>query len=224
MKIKSPIIFVIAFLISTGPALASDAAVSPFLDMEDLTPVVSYGRSPQPVSRIADNVTVITKDEILRLQSLDDLIKYHTGVSPFPNRMPGDLSMAMVQGFPTRQALITYDGIPLNSFILGGADIGLIPMYNIERIEIIKGPAASMWGRSVGAVINFITSDPDPERKAGGELHYRVGERNTDSGYAVVNGTFEETDTGYYLAGFLGKTDGFQPHVKIGRASCRERV
>jgi len=213
-------------LCTTSLAVADDTEIASLYFDELLSPTVSYGRMPRPVSQIADNVTVVTMADIERLQAntVDDVLRYYTGVNPYPNRIPGDLAMAMVQGFPTRQTLITYDGIPVNSLSDGSADVGFIPVSSLDRIEIIKGPTASVWGRSVGAVINLVSRDPDPERKIGGEFYYKAGEHDTTATHAAVSGFIEESATGYYLAGAFGETDGFHPHVDNDRDSLYTKL
>ena len=202
-------------------AIADDKDVA-LIYGDELQPVtVTFGRSARSLSEVAENVTVVTSQDIRRLQArtLDDVLRYYPGVLPYPNRVPGDLSVAMVQGLPNRQCLVTYDGMPLNNLGDSSVDIGLIPVTSLDRIEIVKGPASSVWGRSVGAVINLVSRDPNPERKLAGEALWSYGERNTTSGHILLNGTIPDTGTGYFVAGGYGGSDGFQPHVNNERTS-----
>jgi outer membrane cobalamin receptor len=62
------------------------------------------------------------------------------------------------------------DGRPINSITFGSADLSQIPLDNIERIEIVKGPASHLYGaNAMGGVINVITKKPplQPSFKAG---------------------------------------------------------
>src|ERR1039457_1368873 len=117
---------------------------------DTIIPPTTFGRQTQLVNQVAENVTVITHEDIERLQahSLGDVLQFYPGVIAYPYRNSNDMSVPMVQGLPNRQTLITMDGLPLNGLSDGIADIGLVPVNNLDRIEIVEGPAASVWGRS----------------------------------------------------------------------------
>jgi vitamin B12 transporter len=102
------------------------------------------------------------------------------------------------------------DGVSQNSLAEGVTDVGAIPVQNIERIEIVKGPASSSWGSSLGGVINIITKSPDDTRKAGGTLSASIGERNTGDYRGEVSGRVGSL--GYYLSGGGLFSDGLRPH------------
>ncbi len=183
---------------------------------DELIPVkTTFGRTPRLVSEVAENVTVITREDIARLQAqtLDDVLQYYSGVLPYPGRMPGDLSVPVVQGLPNRQCLVTLDGIPLNNLSDGVIDIGIMPVGFLERIEIVKGPAASVWGRSVGAVINLVTQEPEPDRPFSGRITGSLGSRNSGYGDVNLSGSSKETGSGYFLAASGHETKGFQKGI-----------
>lgn len=210
----------------TSNAVADDRDVAEIYGDEVIPPKVTFARTPRSLSEVAENVTVITHDEISKLQakSLDDLLHYFTGVIPYPNRMPSDLSVAMVQGLPNRQCLITLDGVPLNNLGDGVVDIGFFSIAFLDRIEIVKGPSASAWGRSVGAVINLVTKDPTPDRYISGEANAYWGERDSNGQRLNVNGTVEETGTGYSFAAARYSSDGWTKHVSVDRESVYGRL
>lgn len=224
MKFKKLIAIAFALTaLTTGAysANANDRDIAMIYGDEVGSSKVTFGRSARALSEVAENVTVVTAEDIKRLQArtLDDVMRYYPGVIPYPNRVPGDLSVPMIQGLPNRQCLVTYDGMPLNNLGDSAVDIGLIPVTSLDRIEIVKGPASSVWGRSVGAVINLVTRDPNPEKKIGGEVSWSYGEEKTTSGHINLNGVIPETGTGYFVSGGYGGSDGFQPHVNNERKS-----
>lgn len=224
MKFKKLIAIVFAVTaLTTGAysANANDRDIAVIYGDEVGSSKVTFGRSARALSEVAENVTVVTAEDIKRLQArtLDDVMRYYPGVLPYPNRVPGDLSVPMIQGLPNRQCLVTYDGMPLNNLGDSAVDIGLIPVTSLDRIEIVKGPASSVWGRSVGAVINLVTRDPNTEKKIGGEVSWSYGEEKTTSGHINLNGVIPETGTGYFVSGGYGGSDGFQPHVNNERKS-----
>jgi vitamin B12 transporter len=88
--------------------------------------------------------------------------------------------------------------------------VGAVPVQAIERVEIIKGPASSSWGSSLGGVINVITKSPDEDRKFGGMVSASIGERNTGDYRGEVSG--KAAGIGYYLSGGGMLSDGLLPH------------
>lgn len=182
---------------------------------DTVIPTTTFGRSPRPVNQVAENVTIISREEMGRLQAhtLGDVLQYYPGVLAYPMRMQADLSVPMVQGLPNRQTLVTLDGIPLNNGSDGAIDIGIIPIGFLDRIEIVKGPAASVWGRSVGAVINLVTQEPNRDRTLSGQLNGADGTKHSRYGEVHVSGTLPETGTGYFLAATANRTGGFQTNV-----------
>src|ERR1700690_3551621 len=114
-----------------------------------------------------------------------------------------------IQGSDSRQIRVILDGVTLNSLSDGTADIGEIPVQNIERVEIIKGPASSTWGSSSGGVINIITKSPtsDPKEMLSGSY----GGRNTSDMRTQLSGI--QGILGYYLSVGRLASGGFQDNM-----------
>ena len=207
-------------LLSHGSDLRAESTVSEdeavaLLLGDTIIPLTTFGRQPRSIYQVAENVTVITREEIERLQahSLGDVLQYFPGVLPYPMRMQNDLSVPMVQGLPNRQTLVTLDGIPLNNGSDGIIDIGIIPTGFLDRIEIVKGPAASVWGHSVGAVINLVTKEPNKDRLISGLISGTLGTKQSEYGGVIVSGFSPESGTGYFLAATGNQTKGFQKGI-----------
>ena len=101
------------------------------------------------------------------------------------------------------------DGISLNNLSDNFADVGAFPVGEIDRIEIIKGPASSVWGSSLGGVINIITRSPDPEpefRRLGFGVRSAAGHRRFPCGHFRHG-----RQLGYYLYGGGFTSDGLTP-------------
>lgn len=213
------IILALTLLVSGHYSLAAvldqDEQTANLLGDTIIPPTTTFGRQVRPINQVAENVTIITREDMERLHAhcLSDVLQYYPGVLPFPLRMPFDLSVPMVQGLPNRQTLVTLDGIQMNNGSDGTVDIGIIPVGFLERIEIVKGPAASVWGRSVGAVINLVTVEPNKEKLVSGRLIGTLGSKQTEYGGAELNGYIPKTGTGYYLAAYGEQTKGFQTGI-----------
>jgi vitamin B12 transporter len=213
---------VAVILLCRGTMLHADETIEPSheeataaLFGDTVIPTTSFGRQPQLINQVAENVTIITKEDFERLQahSLAAVLQYYPGVLAYPFRNSNDLSVAMVQGLPNRHTLITLDGVPLNNGSDGIMDIGALPIGHLERIEIVKGPAASVWGRSVGAVINLVTKEPNKERNLSGRITGSLGTKLSEFGGLIVSGYFPETGTGYFMTGGGNHTNGFQKGI-----------
>lgn len=213
-------ITILIFFVFLSPLLEFPLHAEEFTPEGELTaalfgvqiiPVTTFGRQVRPVNLVAENITVITSADIERLhaQSLVDVLQYYPGVIAYPMRMAGDFAVPMVQGLPNRQTLVTIDGLPLNNVSDGVVDIGVIPTGFIERIEIVKGPASSVWGRSVGAVINIVSKEPNKNRQLSGQMSGTLGTNHSGYGDINFNGYFPKSGTGYFLAATGNQTKGF---------------
>lgn len=169
-------------------------------------------RYPKSISQVAENVTIITAEQIqaINAHTVTDVLNSVTGVQVAISGGPGSFSDVLIQGSEARQVLVMIDGVSQNSLSEGKADVGAIPVQNIERIEIVKGPASSAWGSSLGGVINIITKSPDDTRKLGGTVSASIGNRNTGDYRSEVSG--KVGSLGYYLSGGGLVSDGLVPH------------
>jgi vitamin B12 transporter len=181
-----------------------------FYDEDDI--VVTPTRYPKSISRVGENVTIITADEIraINAHTLTDVLMYVPGVQLSNQGSPGSFTNVLIQGSQPRHVLLLIDGVAQNNLSDFFPDVGAVPVQNVQRIEIIKGPASSSWGSSLGGVINIITKSPDDSRTFGGTLSASIGERNSGDYRGEVSG--KSGDLGYYLSGGGLLTDGLLPH------------
>jgi len=168
-----------------------------FYKEEDL--VVTPTRQPKPLSQVAENITVITAEEIamINAHTLVDVLNQVPGVQMDIRGGPGSVAYARIQGSEYTHVLVMIDGIPLNNLSDNFPDIGAIPVQNIERVEIVKGPGSSSWGSSLGGVVNVITKPAGSAPGVHGTLSGSYGERDTRDlrgEFAGMNGTL-----GYYV-------------------------
>ena len=184
-----------------------------FYKEEDL--IVSATRNPKPLSQVAENITVVTSGEIeeMNAHTLADVLNTVPGVQMDIRGGPGSAATAHIEGSEFRHVLVTIDGVTLNNLSDSFADIGAIPVQDIERIEIIKGPASSSWGSSLGGVINIITKSADDSRKIGGTLSASYGEENTGDYRAEASGRIGPF--GYYLNAGNLVSNGLRPNTSF---------
>ncbi|NOY43869.1 MAG: TonB-dependent receptor [Deltaproteobacteria bacterium] len=206
-----------------GPLVASvdpeTAFVRLYFDPEDL--VVSATRAPKPIDQVAENVTVVTADEIrdMNAHTLGDVLKRIPGVFTytFGNHF-GATPLAHIQGSgepnpfrygnEDRHVLVLLDGVPWSSET-AGPFLNTIPVGPIERIEIIKGPASSIWGSSLGGVINVITKGAGAAKRLRGEVAASYGERRSWDTRGEVAGA--AGPVGYYAQAQAQNAEWDQP-------------
>ncbi|MBI4834791.1 MAG: TonB-dependent receptor [Planctomycetes bacterium] len=167
------VIFIVIILFSpaTAPAHAEEPVTA-----EEI--VVTAKRIPQPQSEIPDNISILTAEELeqMPVNDLAEALNLVTGVDIQGRGQFGQPSSVTIQGCEARHVRVMVDGVLLNSQGNAFADPSQIPIENVERIEIIKGAASSIWGSSLGGVINVVTKSPkDPVSKAGLGLSYGWG-------------------------------------------------
>ncbi len=200
-----------------APALAAPdedlQTLEMFYEGNDL--VVSATRAPKPISQTAENITVITAAEIemMGAHTLADVLNNVSGIVTNDRGSIGTFSGLSIQGADPFQILVMEDGVTLNFISDGTPDIASIPVQNIERIEIIKGPGSSSWGSALGGVVNIVTKSPVEEKKLGGALSFSAGERGTRNVRGEASGTIGPF--GYYQYAENINSSGMRPITGI---------
>src|SRR6187431_1144557 len=130
--------------------------------LQELNPVtVTASRSAQKISETGRNITVIEGKlfQQLPVSSIDELLKYVPGIEVQSRGPMGAQSDIVMRGGTFQQVLVLLDGIKLNDPLTGHfSSYFPVAPYEIERIEVLRGPAAAMYGaEAVGGVVNIIT-------------------------------------------------------------------
>ena len=121
---------------------------------------VTATRSAQPIADALADITVIGADEIARagVQSLTELLQRQPGVETVQNGGPGSVSGIFLRGANRGQTLVLIDGIRVASSSAGATSLEAIPLDQIERIEVLRGPASSLYGAdAIGGVVQVFT-------------------------------------------------------------------
>lgn len=103
---------------------------------------------------------LITREEIERSQSrsLVDLLKGRAGIGFTNQGGLGKLSSLNIRGTESDHVLVLVDGIRIGSATAGLASFQDLPVDQIERIEIVRGPRSSLYGsEAIGGVIQIFT-------------------------------------------------------------------
>jgi len=146
-------------LIASSIACVFTTSALPVFAQEKVI-VVTANRVEQELTEILTDVEVIERDDIERLQpqSLVDLLVNVAGIDFAQTGGHGQDASVFVRGANSNQVLILIDGIRVGSATLGNKAVSSIPMAQIERVEIVKGPRAAIWGSdAIGGVIQIFT-------------------------------------------------------------------
>jgi iron complex outermembrane recepter protein len=138
------------------------------LSIEDLMnfQVTSVSKTVQSLSQAASAIFVITPEAIRRsgANNIPDLLRMVPGLDVA--RINANTWAVSARGFNARfsnELLVLVDGRTVYTPTFGGVfwDVLDLPLGNVERIEVIRGPSGSVWGaNAVNGTINIITSNP----------------------------------------------------------------
>ena len=124
------------------------------------TIIVTATRTAQAVAKTLSSVTVITREDIERLQaqSVQELLRGIPGVSISSNGGLGKVSSVFMRGTESDHVLVLINGIKVGSATAGTTPFEHIPVAQIERIEVVRGPRSSLYGsEAIGGVIQIFT-------------------------------------------------------------------
>jgi vitamin B12 transporter len=134
------------------------------------TVVVTASRSEQPLRTVTADMTVIDAETIARsgATGVADLLAQVPGVQVNRNGGPGQVTSVYLRGTSNQHTAVFIDGVRYSSQELqGGAVWSTLPLAQIERIEVLRGPAAAIYGSdAMGGVIQIFTKRGDGKTRA----------------------------------------------------------
>ncbi|MBE9510476.1 MAG: TonB-dependent receptor [Bacteroidetes bacterium] len=171
--------------------------------------VVSASKVVQKIKNVPAAIRVITSDQIRERGyfTLEETLSDLPGAQ-FRN-MVSINSYVFLRGVPSQNNLILVlvDGIQINELNSGGFyGGGQYNLSNVERIEIVYGPASVLYGtNAVSGIINIITKDP--EKNQGLNISTLYGSFNTINANLSYGYYDEEKDFGLNVSGMYKKSD-----------------
>jgi len=118
--------------------------------------LVTATRTPQSAQDTLSAFTLITREQIELLQprSIEDLLQGTDGLTVANSGGAGKLTSFFVRGTDADQLLVLVDGVRIGSATAGTAALQNLPVEQVERIELVRGPRSSLYGsEAVGGVI-----------------------------------------------------------------------
>jgi len=222
-------------LSTAARAMADDVAIEPPTPLPRVTVVAEHEsdgyrversrtatKTDTPLINVPQSVSVVARDLIQdqSMQSLADVARYVPGAG-------------MAQGEGNRDTIILRGNASTSDFFLDGVrdDVEYFrDLYNIDRVEVLKGPNAMIFGRGgAGGVVNRVSRQPNWERVRevtlqGGSWDNRrasfdLGDAATDGFACRVMGVFEDSES--YRDGVELERKGINPTfaLAIGEAT-----
>lgn len=151
------------FLVASHVATAANSNVPPASQTASASVdeiVVTATRTPQALSDTLAPTSVIDRDDIERLQveTVSELLRRTPGINVANSGGPGKLTSVFLRGTESDHVLVLVDGVAYRSATAGLAAFQDLPVSQIERIEIVRGPRSSLYGSdAIGGVIQIFT-------------------------------------------------------------------
>lgn len=217
-------------LVSVECVRAEDAIPPDSTEAEPAAPryrldptVVTAERIPVLLSRVPSDVVVIDRARLTLDQPflLSDALREVPGLDAQRAGNLGKLTDIRLRGADPRHTLVLFDGIPLNGPWIGSFDFADVPGTGFGQIEVMGGPASSLYGSgAVGGVIHLLSpSGPVDERF---RAFAEYGEQETFRQSVEWRGTVGRGSVGAHVSRLstegLGPRDATEGHS--GRLSA----
>ncbi|MGZ5381218.1 MAG: TonB-dependent receptor, partial [Thermoanaerobaculia bacterium] len=205
-----------AALAVAGPLLALDTALlaqAPVRTGATTTMVVSATKSSEDALDIAAPVSVISGDELRRrgaktvADALQDVAGLDTGSGSDNGNRLANIGIWGLKEFDA--LLVTVDGVPAGGPF--NPSLAQIPVEDIDRIEIVKGPQGTLYG--VSAFAGMIQVFTRHSKEAGGSLTLGVGSFSDKHGN--LSYTASQGDQTIHLFGTMGRNKGWQDGTDV---------
>ena len=211
---------VLFYLLFLSPQLSAEVAAAESSKLE--TMVVSASRTPVLEARAGSSLTVVPRQLIRERQTIHsaDLLQDLAGVAVSRVGGYGAQTQLRIRGAEANQVLVLIDGVKANDPAGGDEfDFASLTTYDIERIELVRGPQSALWGSEATAgVINITTREADAPLTARGFVE--AGSRDTlfaggslgtgsERGSLTFNGSYYET-AGDSTARAGSEDDGYE--------------
>ena len=123
--------------------------------------VVTAAKHSQLLDQSAASVAVMSDTDLARraVSTVDEAVNRAPGVLFLNGQVNIRGSSGFVEGLGSR-VLLLVDGVPANQGDRGGIDWDMVPLADVERVEVVKGAGSSLYGSAAfGGVVNLLTYD-----------------------------------------------------------------
>ena len=205
-----PAIFSVSVLlsISISISISTSALAEPVNNLAIDPVIVTANRYSENITDVLATVTLITRQDIehSNATNLEELLVSVPGLDVKNSGSYGKLTSVFMRGTNSDHTLTIIDGVKLFSASGGSTAFQHIPLHQIERIEIIKGPRSGLYGSdAIGGVIQIFTRNG--HGKSEKNVSIEAGSHNTKEVIAGISGSTKNLN--YTVNIDLFETDGF---------------
>jgi vitamin B12 transporter len=156
--------------------------------------IVTATRTAQTTNEALASVTVITRQDMERSQahSVPELLREVTGIDVATQGGDGKLTSVFMRGTNSNQVLVLVNGVKVGNATSGAVAWEFLPLDEIERIEIVRGPRSSLYGsEAVGGVIQIFTRRGTTTMQPRASV--TAGSHSFNDSAIGVSGTYHDT-------------------------------
>ena len=205
---KTLLALTIASTIAPALAFANQATNKIETKADDTeTIVVTANRTSQSSTDLLSSVKVISRADIdlSSASSVAELLNEVNGLQISQNGGAGQTTSLFTRGTNSGHTLVVIDGQRVSSATLGQVAFAELSVEQIERIEIVKGPRAALWGSdAIGGVIQIFT-----RQLAAGEIAADLGFGNFNQQQFSVSGALGHGDGSTTFTAATKSSDGY---------------
>ena len=153
--------------------------------------VISPSLTPIEASKTGSSVTVMTGEEARStgFSQLSDVMRTFPGVAVNQSGARGSLTQMRVRGAEANQLLVMIDGVPANAVGDGEYNFADIPLDDIERIELLRGPQSGLYGANAqSGVLTIETKSGRGLTKPEFNGRFELGTQRAAEGAATFRG------------------------------------
>ncbi|MEH6588749.1 MAG: TonB-dependent receptor [Halioglobus sp.] len=215
--VKSPIahsIGCMALTLSSVPAIYAQENNS--LALEEV--IVTARKRTESLQDVPLSVTAITRElKQSTIRNLKDISGFAPNVTIEPITGAPGASSISIRGVSYQEIDKTYDpsiGVIVDGVYLGSSVGTFINNFDIERIEVLRGPQGTLFGKNtIGGVINIITSEPTMEW--GGKIGVTLGSEGREDYKVIANAPLIKDKLGLKVFGASLNNDGYITNTTI---------
>jgi len=170
--------------------------------------IITANRVPQSVDAVMAATTIINRETIRnsQSQSLIELLSGQPGMQLAQSGGQGAQTSLFLRGTESDHTLILIDGVQITTSTGAAGRLELIPLDQIERIEIVRGPRSSIYGsEAIGGVVNIIT-DTEVDPGFSGNFSVTAGTQGSNNTNLGLQGGNQSTTLALNVS--HRKTDG----------------
>jgi len=211
-----PVLLASVFLFLAIPKTEAEEPLEPEPPELEHVLVTTPSRTEENINEVLASVSVISASDIQAsaAQDLLELLRLQSGIDIVRTGGAGAQTSLFMRGSSSNHTLVLIDGVRVASTHTGSFPWENMPLNQIERIEIVRGPRASFWGSdAIGGVIQIFTRQLDGPHVRATSGSYSTNEFEAGTGFSLGSTQISMSAAYRDSGGFSSQNeDGFSYH------------